>query len=119
MPPILFRLSELLGIRSDSGCNSCSAFDDWCTHVACHSEDAELKNRAPLWRATFSRTDSTARRDPTCEFWSTVHRGVAFRRPPDTDCRHLPPGLKASRGLPPAWPGFRPLRVASADREAA
>jgi len=29
------------------------------------------------------------------------------------------PGLTASRGPPPAWPGFRPLRVARADREAA
>ncbi len=29
------------------------------------------------------------------------------------------PGLKASSGPPPAWPGFRPLRVAKADREAA
>ncbi len=29
------------------------------------------------------------------------------------------PGLKASSGPPPAWPGFRPLRVARADREAA
>jgi ferredoxin-NADP reductase/MOSC domain-containing protein YiiM len=29
------------------------------------------------------------------------------------------PGLKASSGPPPAWPGFRPLRVAGVDREAA
>ncbi|HEY4359953.1 MAG TPA: MOSC and FAD-binding oxidoreductase domain-containing protein [Bryobacteraceae bacterium] len=29
------------------------------------------------------------------------------------------PGLKASSGPPPAWTGFRPLRVASVDREAA
>jgi ferredoxin-NADP reductase/MOSC domain-containing protein YiiM/ferredoxin len=29
------------------------------------------------------------------------------------------PGLKASSGPPPAWPGFRPLRVARRDREAA
>ena len=29
------------------------------------------------------------------------------------------PGLKASSGPPPAWPGFRPLRVAAVDREAA
>jgi ferredoxin-NADP reductase/MOSC domain-containing protein YiiM/ferredoxin len=29
------------------------------------------------------------------------------------------PGLKASSGPPPAWPGFRPLRVAKIDREAA
>jgi ferredoxin-NADP reductase/MOSC domain-containing protein YiiM/ferredoxin len=29
------------------------------------------------------------------------------------------PGLKASGGPPPAWPGFRPLRVAKVDREAA
>jgi ferredoxin-NADP reductase/MOSC domain-containing protein YiiM len=29
------------------------------------------------------------------------------------------PGLKASNGPPPAWPGFRPLRVAGVDREAA
>ncbi len=29
------------------------------------------------------------------------------------------PGLKASSGPPPAWPGFRPLRVAKVDREAA
>jgi ferredoxin-NADP reductase/MOSC domain-containing protein YiiM len=29
------------------------------------------------------------------------------------------PGLKASSGPPPAWPGFRPLRVAEVDREAA
>src|SRR5271155_2678920 len=28
-------------------------------------------------------------------------------------------GLKASSGPPPAWPGFRPLRVAEVDREAA
>jgi hypothetical protein len=28
-------------------------------------------------------------------------------------------GLKASTGPPPAWPGFRPLRVARGDREAA
>jgi ferredoxin-NADP reductase len=29
------------------------------------------------------------------------------------------PGLKDSSGPPPAWPGFRPLRVAKVDREAA
>src|SRR5580698_6055119 len=29
------------------------------------------------------------------------------------------PGLKASSGPPPAWPGFRPLRVARVNREAA
>src|ERR1700735_5373795 len=29
------------------------------------------------------------------------------------------PGLKNSSGPPPAWPGFRPLRVARVDREAA
>jgi ferredoxin-NADP reductase/MOSC domain-containing protein YiiM/ferredoxin len=29
------------------------------------------------------------------------------------------PGLKASSGPPPAWPGFRPLRVASVGQEAA
>jgi ferredoxin-NADP reductase/MOSC domain-containing protein YiiM len=29
------------------------------------------------------------------------------------------PGLKASSGPPPAWPGFRSLRVAGVDREAA
>jgi ferredoxin-NADP reductase/MOSC domain-containing protein YiiM len=29
------------------------------------------------------------------------------------------PGLKASSGAPPAWPGFRQLRVAGVDREAA
>ena len=29
------------------------------------------------------------------------------------------PGLTASSGPPPAWPGFRPLRVARVDREAA
>ena len=29
------------------------------------------------------------------------------------------PGLKAASGPPPAWPGFRPLRVASVDRETA
>ena len=28
------------------------------------------------------------------------------------------PGLKASSGPPPGWPGFRPLRVARVDREA-
>jgi ferredoxin-NADP reductase/MOSC domain-containing protein YiiM len=29
------------------------------------------------------------------------------------------PGLKASGGPPPAWPGFRPLRIVRVDREAA
>ena len=29
------------------------------------------------------------------------------------------PGLKTSSGPPPAWPGFRPLRVAGMEREAA
>ncbi len=29
------------------------------------------------------------------------------------------PGLKASAGIPPAWPGFRPLRVSRAERESA
>ena len=29
------------------------------------------------------------------------------------------PGLKASAGPPPAWPGFRPMRVAQLDRETA
>ena len=29
------------------------------------------------------------------------------------------PGLKAASGPPPAWPGFRPLRIAKVDREAA
>ncbi|MEO8370201.1 MAG: MOSC and FAD-binding oxidoreductase domain-containing protein [Candidatus Solibacter sp.] len=37
--------------------------------------------------------------------------------------QHVPaggnPGLKAAAGTPPAWPGFRPLRVAQAESEAA
>lgn len=46
--------------------------------------------------------------------WKTSLKAIAEQKTPDAGN----PGLKAS-GPPPAWPGFRPLRVARVDREAA
>jgi len=47
--------------------------------------------------------------------WKTSLHAIAEQKTSE----HGNPGLNASGGPPPAWPGFRPLRVASVDREAA
>jgi ferredoxin-NADP reductase/MOSC domain-containing protein YiiM/ferredoxin len=47
--------------------------------------------------------------------WRTSLKAIAGRKTSDGGN----PGLKASGGPPPAWPGFRRLRVASVDRETA
>jgi ferredoxin-NADP reductase/MOSC domain-containing protein YiiM/ferredoxin len=47
--------------------------------------------------------------------WKTSLKAIAEQKTSDEGN----PGLKASSGPPPAWPGFRPLRVARVDREAA
>ena len=47
--------------------------------------------------------------------WKTSLRAIAEQKTSETGN----PGLSASSGPPPAWPGFRPLRVARVDREAA
>ena len=46
--------------------------------------------------------------------WKTSLKAIAERKPSEGGN----PGLKASSGPPPAWPGFRPLRVDRVDREA-
>jgi ferredoxin-NADP reductase/MOSC domain-containing protein YiiM len=46
--------------------------------------------------------------------WKTSLKAIAEQKTPEGGN----PGLKASSGPPPAWPGFRPLRVAGVDREA-
>lgn len=45
--------------------------------------------------------------------WKTSLKSIAERKPSETGN----PGLKSSAGPPPAWPGFRPLRVARVDPE--
>jgi hypothetical protein len=47
--------------------------------------------------------------------WKTSLKAIAEQKTSEEGN----PGLKASSGPPPAWPGFRPLRVAGVDREAA
>ena len=47
--------------------------------------------------------------------WKTSLRAIADQKSADRGN----PGLKDSSGPPPAWPGFRPLRVARLDRETA
>ena len=47
--------------------------------------------------------------------WKTSLKAIAQQKTSDSGN----PGLKVSGGPPPAWPGFRPLRVATVDREAA
>jgi ferredoxin-NADP reductase/MOSC domain-containing protein YiiM len=46
--------------------------------------------------------------------WKASLKAIAEQKSSDA----WNPGLKASAGPPPAWPGFRPLRVARVDREA-
>jgi ferredoxin-NADP reductase/MOSC domain-containing protein YiiM len=46
--------------------------------------------------------------------WKTSLRALAEQKTSEGGN----PGLKTSSGPPPAWPGFRPLRVARVDREA-
>jgi len=46
--------------------------------------------------------------------WKTSLKAIAEQKTSDGGN----PGLKDSSGPPPAWPGFRPLRIASVDREA-
>jgi ferredoxin-NADP reductase/MOSC domain-containing protein YiiM len=46
--------------------------------------------------------------------WKASLKAIAEQKTPEGGN----PGLKASSGPPPAWPGFRPLRVARVDREA-
>jgi ferredoxin-NADP reductase/MOSC domain-containing protein YiiM/ferredoxin len=45
--------------------------------------------------------------------WTTSFKALLEQTPAAGN-----PGLKASAGPPPAWPGFRPLRVSRIDREA-
>lgn len=45
--------------------------------------------------------------------WKTSLKSIAERKPSETGN----PGLKSSAGPPPAWLGFRPLRVARVDPE--
>jgi hypothetical protein len=47
--------------------------------------------------------------------WKTSLNAIAKQKTSDGGN----PGLKTSGGPPPAWPGFRPLRVARIDQEAA
>ncbi len=47
--------------------------------------------------------------------WKTSLKAIAEQKSSEGGNR----GLKASGGPPPAWPGFRPLRVACVDRETA
>jgi ferredoxin-NADP reductase len=47
--------------------------------------------------------------------WKTSLRALAEQNPLEAGN----PGLKASAGPPPAWPGFRPMRVTRIDRETA
>jgi ferredoxin-NADP reductase/MOSC domain-containing protein YiiM len=47
--------------------------------------------------------------------WKTSLKAIAEQKNPEGGN----PGLTAPSGPPPAWPGFRPLRVARVDREAA
>ena len=47
--------------------------------------------------------------------WKTSLKAIAEQKSSEAGN----PGLKASSGPPPAWPGFRPLRVARVDRETA
>jgi ferredoxin-NADP reductase/MOSC domain-containing protein YiiM len=47
--------------------------------------------------------------------WKTSLKAIAERRTSDGGN----PGLTGSSGPPPAWPGFRPFRIARVDREAA
>lgn len=47
--------------------------------------------------------------------WKTSLRALAEQNPSQTGN----PGLKASIGPPPAWPGFRPMHVTRMDRETA
>ena len=46
--------------------------------------------------------------------WKTSLKAIAEQKPSEGGN----PGLRESTGPPPAWQGFRPLRVASVDREA-
>ena len=46
--------------------------------------------------------------------WKSSLKAIAEQKPSEEGN----PGLTASSGPPPAWPGFRPLRVATIDREA-
>ena len=47
--------------------------------------------------------------------WKTSLKAIAEQKTPQGGN----PGLTASSGPPPAWPGFRPLRVAAVDKETA
>jgi ferredoxin-NADP reductase/MOSC domain-containing protein YiiM len=47
--------------------------------------------------------------------WQTSLKAIAEQKTSEAGN----PGLKASGGPPPAWPGFRPLRVTRVDRETA
>jgi ferredoxin-NADP reductase/MOSC domain-containing protein YiiM len=59
--------------------------------------------------------DSSLRVPALSPGWKTSLRAIVEQRTSEGGN----PGLKASSGPPPAWPGFRPLRVARVDREAA
>jgi ferredoxin-NADP reductase/MOSC domain-containing protein YiiM/ferredoxin len=47
--------------------------------------------------------------------WKTSLKAIAEQKTSETGN----PGLKASTGLPPAWPGFRPMRITRLERETA
>jgi ferredoxin-NADP reductase/MOSC domain-containing protein YiiM/ferredoxin len=59
------------------------------------------------------KLDRSLRVPALSQGWKTSLQAIAAQKTSETGN----PGLTASSGPPPAWPGFRPLRVARIDRE--
>ena len=80
-------------------------------HITVADMDAllYLPNPAP------EQLESSLRVPALSPGWKTSLRALAEQKTAEGGN----PGLKASTGPPPAWQGFRPLRVARVDREAA
>jgi ferredoxin-NADP reductase/MOSC domain-containing protein YiiM len=90
--------------------------DDEITKVADGPEHITVANiDALLYLPNPSREQlqSSLRVPALSPGWKTSLRTLAEQNPSEAGN----PGLKASNGPPPAWPGFRPLRVARVDRE--
>ena len=92
--------------------------DDEITKVADGPERITVANiDALLYLPNPSREqlESSLRVPALSPGWKSSLRALAEQKPSEAGN----PGLKASTGPPPAWPGFRPMHVTRIDRETA
>jgi ferredoxin-NADP reductase/MOSC domain-containing protein YiiM/ferredoxin len=80
-----------------------------------HITVADIDALLYLPNASREQIERSLRIPALSQGWKTSLKAIAEQKTSEGGN----PGLKASSGPPPAWPGFRPLRVARVDPEAA